>query len=151
MAAVTICSVLEPKKIKSVTVSFVSPSICHELMGLNAMIFVFWKLNFKPASSITLLFHFHQETLQFLLTFWHKGGVICIPEVIAISLSNLDSRLCFNQPSIFMMYSAYKLSKQGDTLQPWRTPFPIRNLSIVPCLVLTFLLLDMHTDFSGGR
>ena len=28
--------ILEPKKIKSVTVSIVSPSICHEMMGLNA-------------------------------------------------------------------------------------------------------------------
>ena len=32
---------LEPKKIKSVTVSIVSPSIYHEVMGLNALIFVF--------------------------------------------------------------------------------------------------------------
>ena len=31
----------EPKKIKSVTVSIVSPSICHEVMGLDAIIFVF--------------------------------------------------------------------------------------------------------------
>ena len=33
--------ILEPKKIKSITVSIVSPSICHEVMGLNAMIFIF--------------------------------------------------------------------------------------------------------------
>ena len=33
--------ILEYKKIKSVTVSIVSPSICHEVMGLDAMIFVF--------------------------------------------------------------------------------------------------------------
>ena len=33
--------ILEPKKIKSVTVSIVSPSICHEVMGLDAMIIVF--------------------------------------------------------------------------------------------------------------
>ena len=33
--------ILEPKKIKSVTVSIVSPSICHEVMGLAAMILVF--------------------------------------------------------------------------------------------------------------
>ena len=46
MAAVTIC-ILEPKKIKSVTVSIVSPSICHEVMGPEAMIFVFWMLSFK--------------------------------------------------------------------------------------------------------
>ena len=33
--------ILEPKKIKSVTVSIVSPSICHEVMGPDTMIFVF--------------------------------------------------------------------------------------------------------------
>jgi len=33
--------ILEPKKIKSVTVSTVSPSICHEVMGIDAMILVF--------------------------------------------------------------------------------------------------------------
>ena len=41
--------ILEPPKIKSGTVSTVSPSICHEVMGLDAMIFVFWMLRFKPA------------------------------------------------------------------------------------------------------
>ena len=35
-------AILETKKIKSVTVSIVSPSICYEVMGLDAMIFVFW-------------------------------------------------------------------------------------------------------------
>ena len=40
--------ILEPRKIKSVTVSIVSPSICHEVMGSDAMIFVFWMLSCKP-------------------------------------------------------------------------------------------------------
>ena len=35
------------------------------------------------------------------------------------------------------MYSAYKLNKQGDNIQPWHTSFPILNQSIVPCPVLT--------------
>ena len=35
------------------------------------------------------------------------------------------------------MYSAYKLNKQGDNIQPWHTPFLIWNQSIVPCPVLT--------------
>ena len=43
---------LEPKKIKSDTISIVSPSICHEVMGLDAMILVFLMLSFKPAFSI---------------------------------------------------------------------------------------------------
>ena len=33
--------ILEPKKIKSVIVSIVSPSICHEVMGLDAVMLVF--------------------------------------------------------------------------------------------------------------
>ena len=35
-----------------------------------------------------------------------------------------------------MMYSAYKLNKQGDNIQPWHTPFLIWNQSDVPCPVL---------------
>ena len=35
------------------------------------------------------------------------------------------------------MYSVYKLNKQGDNIQPWHTPFPIWNQSVVPCPVLT--------------
>ena len=53
---------LEPPKVKSDTVSTVSPSISHEVMGPEAMILVFWMLSFKPTVS-TLLFHFHQEAL----------------------------------------------------------------------------------------
>ena len=36
-----------------------------------------------------------------------------------------------------MLYSAYKLNKQGNNIQPWRTPFPIWNQFVVPCPVLT--------------
>ena len=53
--------ILEPKKIKFVTVSIVSPSICHEVMGPGAVILVFWMLSFKPVFS--LFFHFNQEAL----------------------------------------------------------------------------------------
>ena len=41
--------ILELRKIKFVTVSIVSTSICHEVMRLDSMIFVFWMLSFKPA------------------------------------------------------------------------------------------------------
>ena len=50
---------LEPKKRKSVTIFTFSPSICHEVMGLDALILVFY-VGFKPAFS---LFHLHQEAL----------------------------------------------------------------------------------------
>ena len=45
--------ILEPKKIKFVTVSIVSPSVCHEVMGLDAVILVFWMLSFKPTFSLS--------------------------------------------------------------------------------------------------
>ena len=41
--------ILEPKKIKSIAVSIFSPSLCHEVMGLDAVILVFGMLSFKPA------------------------------------------------------------------------------------------------------
>ena len=46
--------ILEPPKIKSETVSTVSPSISHEVMGPDIMILVFWMLSFKPRFSLSL-------------------------------------------------------------------------------------------------
>ena len=43
----------EPKKIKAVTISVVSPPIFHEVMGPDDMIFIFWMLSFKPALSLS--------------------------------------------------------------------------------------------------
>ena len=40
-------------------------------------------------------------------------------------------------PAFLMMYSAYKLNKQGDNIQPWQTPFSVLNQPVVPCPVLT--------------
>ena len=45
--------ILKPLKIKSVTVSTVFPSICHEVMGPDAVILVFWVLSFKPTFSLS--------------------------------------------------------------------------------------------------
>ena len=41
-----------------------------------------------------------------------------------------------SSPAFLMMYSAYKLNKQGDSIQPWCTPFPVGNQSVVPHPVL---------------
>ena len=75
MAAVTTAVILEssPKKIKSLTVSIVSPIYLHEVMGLDIMILVFWMLSFKPTfslSSFTFIkrfFFFFLSTLYILL------------------------------------------------------------------------------------
>ena len=47
--------ILEPQKINSATLSTVSPSIFHEVTGLDAMILVFWMLSFKPTFSLCWL------------------------------------------------------------------------------------------------
>ena len=57
--------ILEPPKINSVTVSIVFPFICHEVMGLDAMILGFYMLSFKPAfslSSITFIKSLFRDT-----------------------------------------------------------------------------------------
>ena len=53
--------ILEPKKIKFSTTSTFFPSICHEVMGLDAMIFAFGMLSFKPAFSHSSFFFIKYE------------------------------------------------------------------------------------------
>ena len=59
--------ILEPPKIKFLTVSTVSPSICHEVMGPDAMILALWMLSFKPAFPILLALPIPYLPLLFLL------------------------------------------------------------------------------------
>ena len=53
-----------------------------------------------------------------------------------------------SSPAFLMMYSAYKLNKQGDNIQPWHTPFPIWNQSVVPrcsnCCFLTCIQISQE-------
>ena len=64
--------ILEPPKIKSDPVCTVSPSISHEVMGPDAMIFVFWMLSqlFHSPLSLSLLF-----TIFLLLNFYSLDAV----------------------------------------------------------------------------
>ena len=66
--------ILEPKKRKSLTVSIVSPSICHEVMGPDAMTLVFWMLNFKPTfslSSFTFIKRLFSSSLLSAIGWYH--------------------------------------------------------------------------------
>ena len=126
----------EPKKIKSVSVSIVSPSICHEVMGPDTIIFVFWIMSFKPAFSLCsftfikrLLCSSSLSAIR-VVSFAYLRLLIFLPEILIPACASFS--LAFH-----MMCSAYKLNEQGDNIQPWRIPFPILNQSIVPCLVLT--------------
>ena len=145
--------ILEPKKIKSVTVSLVPPSICHEVMGLDAMIFVFWMLSFKPAFSLSSL-TFKRLFCSSLLSAIRVVSSAYLK--LLIFLPAIWVPACASPSLAFrMMCSAYKLNKQGDNIQPWRTPFPIWNQSIVPCLVLpvaswsAYRFLRRHVRWSG--
>ena len=86
--------IFDPKKIKSATLCIFSPSLCHEVIGLDAMIFVFWMLSFKPAFSLSS-FTFIK---RFLFTFCNYGGII-LSEVVRIFPGNLDSILWVFQSS----------------------------------------------------
>ena len=128
--------ILEPKRIKSLIISIVSPSIYHEVMGPNAMVLVFWMLTFKPAFSLS--------TFTFIKRLFSCSSLSAIRVVssaylrLLIFLPAILIPACASSiPAFHMMYSAYKLNKQSDNTQPWLTSFPIWNQSVVPCPVLT--------------
>ena len=58
--------ILEPSKMKSYTVSTFSPSICHEVIGPDVMILVFWMLRFKPAFSLSSFTFTKKSQVKFL-------------------------------------------------------------------------------------
>ena len=136
MAAVTIYSDFGAPKIKSDTVSTVSPCICHEVMGLDAMIFVFWMLSFKPTFSLSS-FTFIKRLLSFSSISAIRVVSSAYLRLLIFLLAILIPACASSRPGFLMMYSTYKLNKQGDNIQPWRIPFPIWNQSVVPCPVLT--------------
>ena len=75
--------ILEPRKIKAATVSTVSPSICHEVMGPDAMILVFWMLSFKSTFSL------YWYSFNFVLSFIHWMSIYQVP-----TLSTLCNKHC---------------------------------------------------------
>ena len=105
-------------------------------MGLDAMILVFWMLSFKPAfslSSFTFIKRlFSSSSLSVIraVSSAYLRLLIFLPAVLIPACAS--SSLAFHKK-----YSAYKLNKQGDNIQPWTTLFPVLNQFIVPCLVLT--------------
>ena len=89
--------ILEPKKIKSDTVSTVSPSICHEWWDCMP-----WS-SFSECWALSQPFHSPLSLWSrgFLLPlhFCQYSGIICMSEVVDIFSINLDSSLWFIQPS----------------------------------------------------
>ena len=98
-------------------------SLCSEMLSfkptLSLSSFIFIKRLFSSLlSSIRVVSSAYLRLLIFL-------QAILIPPCPSYSLA------------LWMMFSLYKLNKQGDNVQPWHTPFPIWNQSVDPCLVLT--------------
>ena len=56
-----------------------------------------------------------------------------------------------SSPAFCTMYTTYKLNKQGDNIQPWRTLFPIWNPSVVPCPVLTCFMPCIQVSQEAGQ
>ena len=126
--------ILEPPKIKSVTVCTVSPSICHEVMGLDAMILVFWLLSFKPnlvLSSFTFIKRLFSSSLSAI-------RVVSSTDLrLLLFLPKSWFWLLLHPAQHFSWCTMHMLNKQGDNIQPWQNPFPIWHQSVVPCLFLT--------------
>ena len=107
--------ILEPKKIKSVTVFIVSPSVYHEVMGPDAMILVFWMLSFKPAfflSSFTFIKRLFSSSSLSSIRVVSSACLrllIFLPAILILACAS-------SRPAFLMMYSEYKLNKQGDNI-----------------------------------
>ena len=100
------------------------------------MIFVFWMLSFKPTfllSSFTFIKRLFSSPLLSairVLSSMYLRLLVFLPAVLIPACAS-------SSPAFPLMYSAYKLNKQSDNIQPWPTPFLIWNQSVFPCLVLT--------------
>ena len=127
--------ILELPKIKSLTLSTVSPSIFHAVMGPDAMILVFWMLSFKPTFSLSCITYIKRLFSSSLSAIRVVSSVNL--RLLIILPENLIPACASSSLAYSMMCSAHKSNKQDDNIQPWHTPFPIWNQFVVLHLVLT--------------
>ena len=136
MAAITICSDFGTPQNKishsfhcfPIYLPWSDGTGCHDLSFLN--------VEFKPTFSLS--------------SFTFTRRLFCSLSLSAIGVqSSAYLRLLIfllvilippctsSRPAFLMMFSAYKLNKQGDNIQLWYTTSPIWNQSAIPCPVLT--------------
>ena len=101
--------ILETPKIKSITVSTVSPSSCYWVIGPDAMILVFWMLSFKVAFSLSS-FAFIKSLFSSSLSTIRVVSYVYLNLLIFL-LAILIPAYAFSSPAFLMMYFAYKLNK----------------------------------------
>ena len=134
MAAVSNCSDFGAQENKGCHCFHCFPICLPWGDGLYAMILVFWMLSFKPT--------FLLSSFTFIKRLFISSSLSAIRVVssaylrLLIFLLTMIQTCASSSPAFHMMYSAYMLNKQGDNIQPWCTPFPIWNQSIVPYPVL---------------
>ena len=124
---------------------------CFPIYFPDAMILVFWMLRFKPVfslSSFTLIkrpFIYSLLSAIRVVSSAYLKLLIFLPAILIPTCAS-------SSPASRMMYSAQKLNKQGENMQPFCTPFPIWNQSVVPCPVLTVApWKQMQTIMSNCR
>ena len=102
--------------------------------GLDAMFFECWALSqlflFCSFTLIKRLFSSSSLSAIRVLSSANLSLLIFFPAILRPACDS-------SSPAFHMMYSAYKLNKQGDSIQLCHIPFPILNQSAVPCPVLT--------------
>ena len=107
-------------------------------------------LNLKPGFSLSSftfikrLFRFYSLSAIRVVSSAYLRLLIFLPAILISAC--VSSSLAF-----YMMYSAFKLNKQGDNIQPWRTPLPIWYQSVVPCPVLTCFLTCIQISQEAGQ
>ena len=104
-------------------------------MGPDVMILVLWMLSFKPTFSLSS-FTFIKRLFSYSLSDIRVVSSACLRLLVFLP-AILIPACASSSPAFHMMYSAYKLNKQDDNIQPWRTPLLIWNQSVVPCPVPT--------------
>ena len=136
MAAVTICSDLEAHKNKVFHSFDCFPIYLPWSDGTRYHDLRFWMLSFKPTFSLSSftfikrLFHSSLLSAIRVVSSAYLKLLIFLPAILIPACAS-------SSPPFHMMYTACKLNKWGDNIQPWRTPFPFWNQSVVPCPVLT--------------
>ena len=144
MAAVTICNDFGAQKNK-VSHCFHCFPIYFPWsdIGQDAMILVFWMLSFKPTFSLST-FTFIKRLLSSSWLFVIRVVTREYLRLLIFFLTMLISACASSSSEFPVMYSAYKLNKQGDHEQTWLNPFPVWNQSVVPCPVLIVASWPAH-------
>ena len=134
MAVVTACSDFGAQENKVCHYFHIPLIYLHEVMGLDAMIFVFecWVLSQLFHSSFTFIKRLFRFSLLSAIRVVSSAYLRLLLFLLAILIPACDA----SSPACHMMCSVLKLNKQGNSIQPC-TPFIIWSWSTVPCKVLT--------------